>query len=119
LPEEPTATNKPDELTATAFISVATPTPFIMAGVVQVEPLDEVAYIGKVEGPLYPTATNRPDEFTVTACGTATTLLLFILAGVVNPNNLRKKSPNPLAESDASLPIKGMVLLLLKLSLGG
>ena len=54
--------------------------PFINAGVVQVEPLDEVAYKG--EG-LLPTATNKPEEFTVTLYMFACADEPFINAGVV------------------------------------
>jgi hypothetical protein len=42
----PTATNKPDELTATEVILAAVVLPFIVAGVVQVLPLVDVAYRG-------------------------------------------------------------------------
>jgi hypothetical protein len=56
--------------------------PFIRAGVVQVEPLDEVAYTGSPELS-YPTATNKPDEFMVTLNICALAEEPFILAGVV------------------------------------
>ena len=62
LPSVPTATNRPEELTATDCICAAALEPFIRAGVVQVEPLEEVANTGAVLLS-YPTATNWPDEF--------------------------------------------------------
>ena len=55
----------------------------IRAGVVQVDPLDEVAY----NGPLPPaTATNRPDELTATDLISLNEAYPFTAAGVVNPN---------------------------------
>ena len=62
-------------------ISPAADEPFISAGVVQVEPSDEVAYTAEV--PSVPTATNKPDELTVTSYITAAADDPFIRAGVV------------------------------------
>ena len=42
----PTETNRPDELTVTEFIFASTLLLFIWAGVVQVDPLELVAYNG-------------------------------------------------------------------------
>jgi hypothetical protein len=43
---DPTATNRPDEFTVTDLIIAEALLPFICAGVVQVDPLEEVAYKG-------------------------------------------------------------------------
>jgi hypothetical protein len=62
---EPTATNRPEELTVTDIILAKTVEPFILAGVVHVDPLEDVAYKGAVILS-NPTTTNRPEELTVT-----------------------------------------------------
>jgi hypothetical protein len=79
----PTATNKPDEFTVTEFIPASAEEPFINAGVVQVEPSDEVAKRGAAELSL-PTATNSPEELTVTLNMVAATDEPFMVAGVVH-----------------------------------
>ena len=80
----PTATNKPEELTATLNITATALDPFMRAGVVQVEPLEEVANKGALgEFPSVPTATNRPDELTAIPGIIAAALDPFMRAGVV------------------------------------
>jgi hypothetical protein len=83
VPLRPTATNKPEELTVTPCMVAAAVEPFISAGVVQVEPLDEVAYKGALEL-LAPIATNNPEELTVTPYIVAAAVEPFINAGVVH-----------------------------------
>jgi hypothetical protein len=78
----PIATNRPDELTATEDIVAATVDPFIKAGVVQVLPLEDVAYIGALVL-LEPTATYNPEALTVTAGILAYVADPFMRAGVV------------------------------------
>ena len=85
MPRCPTATHNPEEFTVTPNISADAVDPFISAGVVQVEPFDEVAKTGTL-GLLelsYPTATNWPDGVTVTDCIPAFADEPFINAGVV------------------------------------
>jgi hypothetical protein len=61
--------------------------PFIKAGVVQVDPLVEVAYTGAPLKPS-PTATNRPLLLTATEFMLACVPLPFIAAGVVQVDPL-------------------------------
>jgi hypothetical protein len=61
--------------------------PFIVAGVVQVDPSVLVADMGRPAKPL-PTATNRPAELTVTDVMKAAVVVPFMAAGVVNPLNV-------------------------------
>ena len=79
---EPTATNKPDEFTATERI-VPFGVPPIPVGVVHVEPSVEVAKGNAVELEK-PTATNLPEEFTVAPIIRAAVDEPFIRAGVVH-----------------------------------
>jgi hypothetical protein len=53
-----------------------------MTGVVQLDPLLDVAYMEKLLA--YPTATKRPEEFTATEHIFASAVLPFIRAGVVH-----------------------------------
>jgi hypothetical protein len=62
-------------------MAAATEEPFINAGVVQVEPFEEVAKRGSPPLPV-PTATNKPDELTVTLRICANAEEPFINAGV-------------------------------------
>jgi len=78
----PTATNRPEESTVTDSILASGVDPFISAGVVHVDPLDDVAYI------LIPTATNRPEELTATEFIVAGAVDPFINAGVVHVDPL-------------------------------
>jgi hypothetical protein len=79
----PTATNKPScVLYLIVCIAAGVVEPFIRAGVVQVEPLAEVAYNG-APGESVPRATNNPLELTVTELIVAAEVEPLIKAGVV------------------------------------
>jgi hypothetical protein len=82
---DPTATKSPEELMATLFIFAYADEPFIRAGVVHVEPFEDVAKRGALVLSA-PTATNKPDELTATPNIVANAVEPFINAGVVNPN---------------------------------
>ena len=104
LLSDPTATNKPEELTVTLSIAAAALDPFIRAGVVQVEPLDEVANKGALLLSR-PTAANRPDELTVTPFIRAAALDPFIRAGVVRLDEGKYGVTLLLAALAADVPI--------------
>jgi hypothetical protein len=83
----PSTTNRPVELTAIAVVVTFVGLPPVVAGVVHVEPLEEVA---KTAVPDHPTATNKPDELTATDVICANALDPFMRAGVVHVEPLEE-----------------------------